>query len=481
MDSFIENKNQTQSVSKHTIRDVLDLIFKRFIVFIGLPLIIIAGVVMYTLSLPKIYEASTELKIEDVNFDNLGISGIQQDSSDLFSRQDQMINSEINVIRGSVVLTPVVEELNLHDHWELSGGSEEDRVARAANILSKIIDVEPKLDSWVIEIKVRMKDPQLAADVANGIARQYIALQPALNTRPGAYSFYKEQWSKEKSELDRLQQEFRDFKREKQVVNYDAEVKQKIENRGKYEESLTEVKKEILTKKAKISKIAQFQRENPHGENLVPIPEIANDRLVANLTGRLADYKLQLSSLLQRYTEQERQVVMLRKQIGEVENEIRKEVTKILERERADLNRLETTRRSLEISIGEINNELLGRADVEAAYDNYEMQIEDKKEIVSGLNKKMTNSLYAGQTDARLGKIKQISQAIPPRDHVAPDLRFILLAAIPLAFIFGLAVVMIMDYFDRTFSSPEKVESILDVPVLATINQMKKKREPLFK
>jgi succinoglycan biosynthesis transport protein ExoP len=480
MDTFIES-NEQKTVNKHTIRDLLDLIFKRFILFIGLPILIIAGVVAFSLTLPKIYESKTRLKIEDFNFDNLGIGGITTDRSDLFSRRDQMINSEINVIKGNVVLQPVVEKLKLHDYWELGGSDENARVLRAVNILSKIIDVETIMDSWVIEINVRMKDAELSAQVANLIAEQYIETQPTLNTRPGAYSFYKEQWEKEKRELNGLQDQFRAFKRNNRVVNYDAEVEQKIESRGKYEERLTEIKTNILSKKAKIDKIEQFIRNNPGSSGLVPIPEIAQDRLISSLMGRLADYRLQLSSLLERYTEQERQVTLLKKQIGQVENEIRTEVENILDRERADLNRLESNRSSLQASISQIDNELLSKTDVESQYKNLEQQIEVKKEIVNDLNRKMTNSLYAGQTDARLGKIKQINAAIVPIDPVAPDLRFILLATIPLAFIFGLAVVMMMDYFDRTFSSPEKVETILNVPVLATINQMKKKSEPLFK
>lgn len=481
MDTFMENSQNT-GVGKHTIRDILDLIFKRFIIFIGLPLLIIGGVVAYTFTLPKIYQASTELKIDDVNFDNLGIGGIQQGRSDLFSRRDQMINSEINVIRGNVVLRPVVEQLKLYDYWELSG-DEEYKVSRAVSILNGSIDVETKMDSWVIEIKVRMEDARLAADVANTIADQYIATQPTLNSRPGAYSFYKEQWEKEKAELDGLQAEFRDFKRENRVVDFDAEVEQKIENRGKYEELLTEVKTEILSKQAKIDKVQDFidTAGEQSGGSLVPIPEIAQERLISSLSSRLADYRLQLDSLLQRYTEKERQVQLLKRQIEQVEGEIRQEVKNILERERADLNRLRANRNSLQASITEIDNELLNKTNVESVYKNLELQIEDKKEIVSDLYKKMTNSLYSGQTDERLGKVKQISPAVTPVRHVAPDLRFILLATIPLAFIFGLAVVMMMDYFDRTFSSPEKVEEILDVPVLATVNMMKKKSEPLFK
>lgn len=478
MDTLL-NQQKEPLARRQTARDILSIIFKRFHIFIGLPLVIVAAIVAGTLAMPRLYEATTEISVEDVNFDNIGISGVQPQESKYFSPKEQLINSEINVVRGTVVLEPVARKLELWKSWNLAGNNEEERVAAAVSRLADVVKVEPKLDSWIIRIIVRDGDPRLAATIANEIASQYINTSIELRRLPQASGFYLDKLNKEKEELAQLQNEFMKLRERSRVVNYDAEMDLKLESRASFERRLTEVRTEILSKQAKIQKIREFIAQNT--DVLVPIPEIAAVRIVEDLNYRLVNLRIELESLLRRYTEEERQVQLLKGQIAETENQLRAEVRKIVDRETVDLNKLEAERDALSASVAQIDAEILSKTGVESEYRNMQQRITDKQEIVSDLNKKYTDSLYAGESDARLGRVRQISPALTPGDPVSPNLRMALLFGIPLALLIGLATVMALDYFDRSFSTPERVEEILGLPVLASITQHNFAREPLFR
>jgi uncharacterized protein involved in exopolysaccharide biosynthesis len=464
----------------YTARDFFHSIFKRFHVFLGVPILIVALIIAISLVWPPVYESVTELKIDDTNYDNVGLSDERfRRTENIIIRKEQQINSEVMIARSSEVLTKVVDELELWKLWSPAEKSEKERRAEALATLDRNLVIEPSRDSWVISIKFRGSDPQLTAQVANKVAEKYMEHGIEVNKLPEAGDFYKERIEKERTELGELQVEFRKLKEDEHVVAYQAQVDQKIVDLGNWESRLTDVKKEILSRQAKISKITDFLRDNP--DILVPIPEIASVRIVEDLNYRLINQRLELSALQEKYTDKHRDVIELKQQIEETKTELRGEVHNIIERERTELRKLEAERDALADSINGLKKELIGFQEVEAPYKNLEEQITTKQELIRDLDRKYKDSLYAGQTDVRLGRVKQISRAVVPTAPVFPNLRFNLLIGIPIALLFGLAMVIFLDAMDRTFPNPERVERVLGLPVLASINHFDPRKQRVFR
>jgi succinoglycan biosynthesis transport protein ExoP len=464
----------------YTARDFFHSVFKRFHIFVGVPIIIIALIVVISMIWPPVFEATTDLKIDDTNYDNIGLSDERYRSADnMILRKEQQINSEIKVARSSTVLRKVVDDLGLWKQATPADQPEETRRAEALGDLDANLTVEPSRDSWVITIKYRCGDPEQAAQVANKVAEHYIEHNIDVNKLPRAGEFYQERIEIERAELDKLHMQFRQLKEDEKVVAYEAEVNQRVIDLGNWESRLTEVRKEILSRQAKINKINDFLRDNP--DIIIPIPEIASIRIIEDLNYRLVNQRLELSALQEKYTDKHRDVIEIKQQIEETKKELRGEVHNIIERELTELRKLEAERDALVSSIARIKQEMIDLQGVEAPYTNLEQQITGKQEIIRDLNRKYKDSLYAGQTDVRLGRVKQISRASAPVAPVFPNLRLNLLIGIPLAILFGLALVIFLDALDRTFANPERVERVLGLPVLASVNQFDPRRQRVFR
>ena len=472
-------EGSSESRARMTARDFFHSVFKRLHLFIGVPLVIIVLIAVGSMLIQPVYEASTELKIDYTNYDNIGLTDARMRSEDnIIQRKEQQINSEIKVARSRDVIAGVVEDLELWKRWTPASQSLSERKAAAVAELSDGLTVEPSRDSWVIVITFRHTDAEVVADVANAVARHYISTNVEINKLPEASEFYRERMEAEQAELQKLQTAFRQLKNDENVVAYEAQIEQKVVNLTEWESRLTEVEKEILSRRAKIDKINEFLEDNP--SIIVPIPEIARIRIIEDLNYRLVTYRLRLSALREKYTERHQEVVNLEQEIAETEVALRTEVQKIIRQEETELRKLEAEREALTDSITGIKDEMMDLQNVEAPYKNYEQQIENKLTLIRDLDRKYKDSLYAGQTDIRLGRVKQISMASKSTTPVFPDLRLNLIVGIPIAILFGLALVIFLDAIDRTFPNPERVERVLGLPVLASINQVDP-RKKLFK
>ncbi|MFE6169858.1 YveK family protein [Viridibacillus arvi] len=139
-----------ETISLHeifkTIRKRLLLIISTFILAVS-----IAGGVSYFLLTP-VYEASTQILISQKDVENKQF--IQQD----VQTNLQLINTYSVIIKSPVILTKVVDNLNLNDSLE---------------VLNKNINVSSEQDSQVINVSVQDSNLKEAVDIANTTAEVF--------------------------------------------------------------------------------------------------------------------------------------------------------------------------------------------------------------------------------------------------------------------------------------------------------------------
>lgn len=139
-----------ETISLHdifkTIRKRLLLIISTFILVVS-----IAGGVSYFLLTP-VYEASTQILISQKDVENKQF--IQQD----VQTNLQLINTYSVIIKSPVILTKVVNNLNLNDSLE---------------VLNKNINVSSEQDSQVINVSVQDTNLNEAVEIANTTAEVF--------------------------------------------------------------------------------------------------------------------------------------------------------------------------------------------------------------------------------------------------------------------------------------------------------------------
>lgn len=471
-------------------------LFKRQQLIWRLALTILGTIVVGTLLLTPKYEAMSTVLVRGRTIQELLAPGGRADSGRtvLMNPKDE-INSEIEIIRSRPVLEQVVQELRLHDRppfwqkgffgairsvlrlplltwqwlWRKLGGAGDLQAAREKAILAlqRRLRVEPAAESMVIRIKYRDPDPELAAQVVNKITEHYLRQHLVINLSQGQSSFFAEQIKKVKSELAALQDQLVRLKEETGLLSFAEQSKLLLKQLDSFETTRANLQKEIINLQAKLARIEEIRQKNP--ALLIPLPEIAQDVQIQDLENKLVNLRYQLKSVSQRYTDESRQVETARAQLRELEVQLRRQVSQILEREAARLQALEAEKEAVEKTIAGLKQEIEQLPAKEVTLENLQREIEAKQEALTILWKKYQDSLITENTDERLENVKVVSLAAVPLQPVSPVLWLNVLLGLLLAVVASLSIALFLTYWDDTINLPEDVERHLHLPVCGSI------------
>lgn len=136
-------------------------------VFLAVFLLVVITSVLVTYILPETFEGTVRIKSEPP-LPGTEAKRVLQAPDPFFTP------TEAKVIQSEIVLTPVVEKLNLAAEWgkRYAGGAPL-KPSDAIEFLRKSLQVRPVGKSAVIEIQVFSPKPEEAALIANAIAESY--------------------------------------------------------------------------------------------------------------------------------------------------------------------------------------------------------------------------------------------------------------------------------------------------------------------
>jgi len=418
----------------------------------------------------------------------------------VFMNPKEEINSEIEIIRSRPVLERVVEALKLHarkDARDVGLGefirrgvrsalkparsllmkkglvrerTEQDAFEAAVTKLGQKLKVEPAIDSQIVRIIYHDSDPVLASQVANKVAEEYLTQHLVINLKRAEGSFYAEQIKTVQGELTALQDQLEKMKSREGIISFSEQSKALLKKLESFDVARATVQKEIISKRSKVEKTRELLRSNP--DLLIPLPEIAKDPQIEDLENKLVNLRFQLEALRKRYTEGSRQVVTAREQVAEIRAQIRDQVSRFLDREMAELRKLQAEEQALTQTINALNAEIKRLPATELALSNLEKQIEVKQAGLTVLWKRHQDSSVAQATDFRLENVKVVSRASVPLKPATPNLPLNMGLGLILALVVGFSAAFFVEYWDDSLKVPEDVERFLGLPVFASIPEL---------
>lgn len=476
-------------------------LFKRKRMIIGLNIGILGTILLGSLLWPPSYEAESTIIVRGRNYETPLFQHPQKEGpwTVLMNAKDE-INSEIELIRSRPVLERTVSSLSLtkprriedegffgtvRNHIRgiyhfatasLQGiglmrkPSEQEAIEQAIVNLNRKLRTDPTIESQIIRVSYRNRDPNLASEVVNKVVSEYLQQHLTINLNRFESGFYAEQIKTVERELDELQKQLVDLKTKTGIISFDEQAKSLIEKMNTFDVARTTIQKEIISRRSKVAKV-QHQREMNPGL-LIPLPEIAQDIQVQDLENKLINLRYEVETIGDRYTDSSRQVVTARKQLLELEQQIRNHVTRLLERDMAELGKMEAEEQALTQTIETLNAELEALPAKEVALNNLTEKVKATEEVLNVMRKKYQESLVAQATDYRLQNAKVVSQAFPPLKPVVPNFLLNLVLGLLFSIITSFSLAFLLDYVDDSLSMPEDVEQNLGLQVISSVPEL---------
>ena len=446
---------------------------RKALVFLVLALVVLttAGV---TALLPKWYLATAKIRVEKPESE---VKLFQAQSSGLYD--PYFIQDQFEIIQSEKILFPVIANLNLNTVLGkvINEGTALPSAITYRYMIDKMLRVESRRSTSLIEINVFARDAALGASIANDIARVYSEDRIALATsdqREGLAQLRKELEKQEQvvvAQRDRVEK----LRKELDIAGVDLNQRysdMEIETLRQMQNSLIALRVDAIGRKTRWERfhgIAIEERRNLVNSELIQDPNIQNllqaylvgDQLVTRMRSRLGENHPDLIGAIENRN----------KILDQLDNQLRGYESSLeMAYKEADARVTELERQLGQAKIDQI----LSARDRMRPFEESASKLEDEQRLSTTL--KLT--LRGREIDFQVPKktIEILNHAEPARFASKPNWPINLLFAFVFGSILGIGAAVLVEYFDTSFRNVADVEGKLKLPVLGVIPFS---REPL--
>jgi len=450
-----------------TLTDFVSLLRLRLtlvLLVFGLVLVTTAGV---TALLPKWYLATAKIRVEKPESE---VKLFQNQSSSYYD--PYFIQDQFEILQSEKILYRVIENLKLNDVFgrQFGDGAAWPSAITYQFLTKKMFTPESRRATSLIELNVQARDPQLAASIANEIARVYAADRVDLATSEQREGLAKLRGELEKQETVVVTQRDRVEKLRKDLDISGVDLNQRysdmeIERLRQMQNSLIALRVDAIGRKTRWERfrtIPTADRRNLVNSELIPDPNIQNllqaflvaDQNLTRLKGRLGEAHPDLIAAVDaRAKIQEQLDNQLRGYESSLEMAFKESEARVIELER-------------QLAQAKVDQILSARERMRP-FEEAATKLEDEQRLLTTL--KLT--LRQREIDFQVPKrtIEILNTAEPARYASKPSWTLNLLFATVCGLILGVGAAVLVEFFDTSFRNVADVESKLGLPVLGVI------------
>jgi capsular exopolysaccharide synthesis family protein len=450
---------------------------------LGLFSIVFVGVLIGTLAQAPVYRASGMLEFEKEN----STTPTLQEMFEIEAISTGFLETQYKILQSESLAERVIDELRLEERKEFNGAPESSSQGQARptpdglavpteasladrdpatyeKVLKKFqgrLSIDPVLKSRLVGIRFESEDPHLAADAVNSLARNFI--QQSLDSNQKAADWLSEQLAEVKVKLERAEADLQKYARDKDLLFLET-PDGKPENIAN--DRLRDLQDELTRAQAqRFEKEALFRLVE--AGDLGSLPGVVENKLMQDLTVRLADLKREQAQLAATFSHQYPKVKQIQNQIAELE------ATLTQERERA-ARRITNEYRAARGQEGLLQkafadqqaraNELAERA---VQYKMLKREVDTQKQLYDTLLQRHRQAGVSAGLKAT--NIRIVDEARPPAKPFKPLLSLNLALATIIGLGLGLGAASLQEYLDSSLKSPLDVERHFHVPALGLI------------
>ena len=313
--------------SPMTIRSITAALRRQRLVALGAFIFVLLIVALSGMWRPE-YEAEMKILVRRQRLDAVvtpQANVTPQINGDSVGEED--LNSEVELLNSQDILRKIVLETGLAENQGVSSAgstNEKRRVARAAQVLSKRIVIEPIRKTDIISVRYRSHDPETAARVLNALAAAYTTKHLELERPTGQFAFFNQQRDRYRQSLTRMQEQLRAFSKDNSVISAQMERDFALQRMNSFDSAAEDAHTRAAELEQRIRTLeAKLRSTEPRRTTLIRTSE--NPLLMQQLKSTLLTLELKRTELLTQYQSSYPLVKQVDDQIVETRSSIARE------------------------------------------------------------------------------------------------------------------------------------------------------------
>lgn len=431
------------------------------------------------------YTAASTIQINDQTG---RVMGAQEDNGDVNEANnwdtDRFLKTQTEILKSRGLALRVAQSMKLVGNPVFNqaqgvpetapGLSAEAQRNLAVGLLRGGLQIELPRDSRIVSILFESTDPQLAAQVANAYASEFIQsnLQRKFDSSAYARTFLSQQLDEAKIKLEASERALNAYSRDAGLIRTQTsgsggDSKAEIGNGG----SVTTSSLLQLNAAANEATARRIQAEERwravSSVALLSSSEVISNSAVSSLISQRAQVKAALDEDRARHLEDYPSVRARQSELAALDSQIQAAAGNVRNAVRGEYQSALAAERQLIGQVGRLKNETLGEQDKNVQYGLLSREAETNRQLYDGLLERYkTLNAVAGVS---LSNVNVIDKAETPGGPSSPNLFKNLLMGLILGVGLAALTVFAKDQFDDSIRVPEDVEAKLGLALLGVI------------
>lgn len=392
------------------------------------------------------------------------------------SRPDlEYFNTQVRILKSRTLAKKVLEEMGDSTFHSIPGnspqlensGANAELAGRIDSFLSRL-GVDKLTDSRLVRVSYTSIYQERAANVVNTLFDEYIAFNLDIKTESTrrASEFITRQMNALQNGLAQKEEELQKYSKSKDLIYLTNEENSEVGKFSDLSSAYTQAQIDRINKESVYRELKGKKFENYSG--------VRDNSLINSLKTDYSTLESEYKRKSQLFKESYPEMNQLKSQLDSLQQRIDRETRDIGEKAlteaktdyEAALNREESMAGLLE---GQ-KKEMADSNSNAIYYKSLSIEVENMRNLQNYLDRKHKESMLSSNLDGfQISNIKVIDPADVPRRRISPKRKMILMMALMVGFMAGLALIFFLDFLDRTVKDPEDVKSILGVPTLGVI------------
>ena len=438
---------------------------KRTIIQTFLATVIIVAAISFLL--PPTYEGEATLRIKQPK--GLADSLLGDTPLGNTGATKQQMSTYAEILKSRTVVQSVIDQT--------MAGKED--IPTYEDML-KHITTQPVKDTEILNIKVKADSPEEARNITNTLVNTFIERLTGLvrSEQSTVREFIGERMRDAKADLAKAEDNLERYKKNEKIVAPEDETKAMIDKLSALDKLSAENAVAMTANQARlVSARKELADENPGF--------VADNPLIQQYKGKLAELEVQLATLSETYTEDYPQVTEVRAAISEVRAKLNAEIQRVVTANAPSMNPVHQAILQGRIQAeAEMNAAGAQKNAITTILAKSEEQLSTLPAKEKGLIQVQRDSdvaqdiyimLAKRYEEAKISEVMQptdvqiIDEAIVPDKPVSPKKALNIIIAAVLGLFLGIGLALMLEYLNQAIRSTDDVEYYLDLAVLGSI------------
>lgn len=456
---------EPQGGSEVSLMEAWHILVKRRWTIVTTVLVLVTLVTIATFRTKPVYRASARVAVEA---DTSQIQSI----NDLYQKtptDDAFVQTQLQVLKSENLAWRTIEQLQMQankhfiaDPKALAALDSDRRKYELIDAFQENLTVELLPKTRMLVISFESTDPKLASQVATAHVNNYVDFnfREKYSATKQASGWMEQQLDELKAKVEQSQQALVDYERKFSIAQTGDKDRQNVS-----EQMLSDLSREWTNAQSeRIQKEAKYNRIRSNREEVV---QLADNDLLGRLKEKQADLRNQYVEALANYGPNFPKVQRLKQQGDELEAQVTREQTRVIERVREEFQAAQNRERLAQQAVTRQKEELSKLNDLLVQHNILKRDFETNQQMYQSLLQRLKDATVSA--GLRSTNIHIVDTALPPGKPVRPRKLLNIAVGLLAGLVLGVILAFGGEALDQSIKSLEEVESITGVPALGAI------------